>query len=113
MTNFRAYDKTPAPLADWVRTNRQSRINLVTKEIETFRGPSVDGVKALNVVDAKEDGQIVVQFAIPVDTSKRGTILLDFEEWLKRRVDPALTVWLEPLGDRNSLRNLRGIEVKS
>jgi hypothetical protein len=32
---------------------------------------------------------------------------------LKAHIDDALTVWLEPLGDRNSLRNLRGIEVKS
>jgi hypothetical protein len=113
MNNFYAYDKTPAPLANWLTMSRQDRISLVTKEIEMVTGPSMDGIKALNVVDAKEDGQVIVQFAIPVDASKRGTILLDFEALLKLKIDPALAVWLEPLGDKNSLRNLRGIEVKS
>ena len=37
---------------------------------------------------------------------------MDFEVHLLAYVDGALNVWLEPLGDRNSLRNLRGIEVK-
>ncbi len=113
MTNFHAYDKTPTPLANWLTMSRQYRISLVTKEIEMVTGPSMDGIKALNVVDAKEDGQVIVQFAIPVDASKRGTVLLDFEALLKLKIDPALAVWLEPLGDKNSLRNLRGIEVKS
>ena len=46
-------------------------------------------------------------------TGKRGPLLLDFEVFLKEAIDPGLVVWLEPLGDRNSLRNLRGIEVKA
>ena len=37
----------------------------------------------------------------------------DLEAFLKESIDPGLVVWLEPLGDRSSLRNLRGIEVKS
>jgi hypothetical protein len=35
------------------------------------------------------------------------------EDYLKESIDAGLVVWLEPFGDRNSLRNLRGIEVKS
>jgi hypothetical protein len=44
--------------------------------------------------------------------SVRGSLLLDFEECIKKNIDQGLTVWGEALGDKNSLRNLRGIEVK-
>jgi hypothetical protein len=38
---------------------------------------------------------------------------LDLEELFKKSVDQGITVWGEALGDKNSLRNLRGIEVKT
>ena len=40
-------------------------------------------------------------------------MLLDLEERLKKKIDLALTVWLEPVGDKSKLRNLRGITMKS
>ena len=42
----------------------------------------------------------------------RGMILLDLEEKLKKNIDIGLTVWLEPVGDKSKLRNLRGIKIK-
>ena len=67
----------------------------------------------LRVAEAREDGQVILRFTEPVSPDRRGTILLDFEETLKREIDAGLTVWLEPLGDKSSLRRLRGIEVKA
>ena len=67
----------------------------------------------LVIEEARQDGQVVVSLTSHVPADKRGTLLLDFEGFLKEKVDPGLVVWLEPLGDRSSLRNLRGIEVKS
>lgn len=64
------------------------------------------------VSEANVDGQIIVQLLTPMGPEKRGTILLDLEHELKESIDQGLTVWLEPLGDKSSLRNLRGIEVK-
>ena len=64
------------------------------------------------VSEANVDGHVVVQLLLPMGPDKRGTILLDLEHELKESVDQGLTVWLEPLGDKSSLRNLRGIEVK-
>ena len=32
---------------------------------------------------------------------------------LKRKVDNSITVWLEPVGDKSKLRNLRGITFKN
>lgn len=55
---------------------------------------------------------MIVGLRVPVPADKRGTLLLDLEASLKESIDPGLVVWLEPLGDRSSLRNLRGIEVK-
>ena len=53
-----------------------------------------------------------MKFTEPHGPEIRGTKLLDLEELLKENVDLGITIWLEPLGDKNSLRNLRGIEVK-
>jgi hypothetical protein len=67
----------------------------------------------IEIAEVREDGQIILHFKQPMAADRRGRVLLDFESALKARIDPALTVWLEPLGDRSSLRRLRGIEVKS
>jgi hypothetical protein len=65
------------------------------------------------VVSIKNDGQVIIRFLEPVAVSKRGLLLLDLEAALKKEIDQGITVWVEALGDKNSLRNLRGIEVKS
>jgi len=68
---------------------------------------------ALDIAEVRDDGQVILRFTRPVDADRRGGLLLDLEDRLKSRIDQGLTVWLEPLGDRNSLRRLRGIEVRS
>lgn len=107
-----AYAKmdTPTPSPAWQKLSdaeRQARV----------MGVLQNGPAALNstvVIAAAEDaGQVVVNLTEALSASKRGQLLLDLEEFLKKEIDPGLTVWLEPLGDRNSLRNLRGIEVKA
>lgn len=86
---------------------RLSLINATASSDQRF--PS----KTLVAVEAKQDGQVIMRLKEPLVSSERGTLLLDLEVFLKEAVDPGLVVWLEPLGDRSSLRNLRGIEVKS
>ena len=58
------------------------------------------------------NGQVSVVIDPPLAAAERGTLLLDLEEVLKREVDEGITVWCQPLGDKNSLRNLRGIQMK-
>lgn len=48
----------------------------------------------------------------PMSAGQRGQVLMDLEDKLRATGMPQAIVWHEPLGDRNSLRNLRGIEVK-
>ncbi len=105
-----AYVNTPSPGFKWRQLSDTERRALVADALRA-------GIAALNdtvvIVAAKEDGQIIVNLVKPMPASKRGTLLLDLEAFLKEAIDRGLVVWLESLGDRNSLRNLRGIEVKS
>lgn len=101
---------TPTPSHTWCQLSDAERLAVVTKVVGT-RMASLN--KILVIVEAKSDGQVIVRLLEPVPAGKRGTLLLDLEELLKESIDPALVVWLEPFGDRSSLRNLRGIEVKS
>ena len=48
-----------------------------------------------------------------IKASERGILLLDLEQLLKNKIDQGITIWLEPVGDKSKLRNLRGIKIKS
>lgn len=104
-----AYVDTPLPSLEWRCLSDVERHTRVTDALRA-------GIAALNevvvIIAAKEDGQIIMNLAESMPAGKRGTLLLDLEEFLKEKIDPGLVVWLTSLGDRNSLRNLRGIEVK-
>jgi len=100
---------TPVPGAEWRKRSAAERHARVTQALQNGAAILKDIVV---IVSAKADGQIIVNLVQPLSPAKRGQLLLDLEELLKKEVDDGLTVWLEPLGDRNSLRNLRGIEVK-
>lgn len=101
---------TPTPGDDWLHMSDAERIASVNKAF-TEISETVDGV--LEVIEGKDDGQVILRLHNPLPPHERGTVLLDVEDHLKAKVDPSIVVWLEPLGDKNSLRNLRGIEVKS
>ena len=59
--------------------------------------------EALTLVEARADGQVILNLHAGVEVSARCDLLLDFEELLKEKVDPANTVWLEPIGDNHRL----------
>ncbi len=105
-----AKTNTPSPNLAWRQLSDPERLTLVKDALRT--GPAASNGNLI-VVAAKQDGQIIVSLVNPMPAEKRGPTLLDLEAFLKDAIDPSLVVWLEPLGDRNSLRNLRGIEVKA
>lgn len=102
--------ETPAPGAAWAALNERQRVDQVLSKLEA--GPA-QFLSQVQVITAKADGQVIVHMKQSLPANQRGPFLLDLEEFLKKNIDEALAVWLEPLGDRNSLRNLRGIEVKA
>ena len=65
----------------------------------------------IEIKSALTNGQVSVEINEMMDASERGTFLLNLEEILKKEIDNGISIWHIPLGDKNSLRNLRGIEV--
>ena len=82
------------------------------KKINDFINVHSDFFEYINLKEIKSDGQLIVNFKKDISINKSGTLLLDFEELIKSEVEIGLTGWLEPIGDKNTLRNLRGIELK-
>lgn len=105
-----ASSDTPNPGIAWSQLSDDKRLTLIKNALNADM-PAINDV--LSVVAAKQDGQIIARLLKPVPADKRGTLLLDIEAYLKGAIDAGLNIWLEPLGDRSSLRNLRGIEVKT
>lgn len=111
MTNNLQYALSPTPKvsSEWVRKSESDRRkNIEDVMVLSDRQLLVD----FKVLSCKEDGQVIVAINAVLGPAERGSKLLDLEEMLKRDVDDGITVWAESLGDKNSLRNLRGIEVK-
>lgn len=55
---------------------------------------------------------IYVEFKEKLGIATRGQYLMRLEEVLINKVDPMIRIWHVPIGDKNSLRNLRGVTFK-
>ncbi len=99
---------TPQTSNRWQQISDDQRLELITQAITLYQ---VDIQSILLPKEAMQDGQVIFKFLVPIGADKRGTILLDLEEFLKKEADPGITIWIETLDDRNSLRHLRGVEV--
>jgi len=99
---------SPVPSDDWVSLTIGERIDLINKSIQNF-SLNVD----IDVVEANKGGQVSVIINDTLSADERGPLLLGIEEFLKLNVDNGITVWHAPIGDKSSLRKLRGIEVLS
>jgi len=106
--NFYASSPTPQVSAEWANLDNQSRLNRIN---EVLVGSKF--FETVTPTRTLEDGQIYFSFKVPIPSSMRGTLLLDLEVFLKKNIDLGIFIWCEPIGDRNSLRNLRGIEIVS
>lgn len=65
------------------------------------------------VIKADNNGQVILRTEKTIKASKRGVMLLELEYLIKESVDNGITLWLEPVGDKSKLRNLRGIKIKN
>ena len=99
--------ETPVPGQEWITSSQNERTALVYNAWK-----NIDKYLNLAVIDCRSNGEVFVEMKEPMSSNQRGTLLLDAEQVLKKQVDDAITVWLEPLGDKSTLRNLRGIKVK-
>lgn len=105
--NF-ADEDTPLPGSGWISLDDSSRLEAIIAQLQTKIVFS-----RITPTRTFTTGQVYVALNEPIGSSLRGGLLLDLEEHLKKSIDSAINIWCEPLGDKNSLRNLRGIEIKS
>ena len=100
--------ETPITSDQWKEKSDNERIELIENYLKK-NSRSVD----YEVVKADADGQIIFKIEKTIPANERGVMLLDFEEELKKSIDQGITVWLEPVGDKSKLRNLRGVKISS
>jgi hypothetical protein len=108
MLKIDANAETPVTQTTWKLMPDIERIKLLNKQI----GKQQDYM-SISINKTTESGQVLVTLDGKFTASKRGIYLLDFERYLKDNVDQGISVWCEAIGDKNSLRNLRGIQIKS
>ena len=99
---------TPITQTTWKLMSEIERLKLLNKQM----GKKQDYM-SISINKTTESGQVLVQLDDKFSASERGVYLLDFERYLKDNIDQGINVWCETIGDKNSLRNLRGIQIKS
>ena len=96
----------PVPSSKWVNSSEKERINNINAAMQNFPGH-----EQIEIKSALTNGQVSLELKVVMAAKERGFFLLDFEEWIKKMLDTGISIWHVPIGDKNSLRNLRGIEV--
>ena len=108
METFDALYDTIVPSGVWLDMPEAVRRTSVSDVLDTDE--IFAGFECLDVFD---NGHVVLRTERIIPASVRGLLLLDLEARLKSEVDVGITVWLEPVGDKSKLRQLRGVEIKS
>ena len=105
------YASTPTPKVspDWKNLSIPERKKKISDFLEKSYGRNAN----ITVHAVPENGQVVLVMQEGLPANQRGSYLLTLEKLLKENVDQGLTVWLEPVGDKSSLRKLRGVEIKT
>ena len=101
--------KSPTPGEWWTSNPEIHRIEAVKNSLKSFKHELTD---YLEPVSAKLNGQVSFRLTHELNVAVRVDFLLDAEEHLKAVLDQGITLWLEPMKDRSSLRRLRGVEIK-
>ena len=99
---------SPTTSYKWKETSNLDRISLI-KDILIKK----DEYKNFEVTKTEQNGNVILRTEVSISASERGILLLSLEENLKNSIDHGITVWLEPVGDKSKLRNLRGIKINS
>lgn len=99
--------KTPETSNKWKSLTKDNRTKIVNEILLKNQ------ITFLELIETNDNGYLIFKLKKNIPAKKRGLILLDLELILKKNIDEALTIWLEPVGDKSKLRALRGIKVKS
>ena len=92
----------------WVAESMEDRLNRIR-----FFFNAYEEYKMIEVLDAFDNGHVILRIEMAIPANERGLFLLELEERVKAEIDVGITIWLEPVGDKSKLRQLRGVEVKT
>lgn len=98
--------KTPSTSKSWKDKSIEKRIELIVNELKKDKL-----YKDFQPIKAPENGQVVIKIEKIIPANERGLLLLELEQKLKSNIDPGITIWCEPVGDKSKLRKLRGIRI--
>lgn len=99
---------TYTPTKSWLSMSEETRRQKIAKFFEKADLPYV-----FEIVSAPSNGQVVLKTDAIIKASDRGLFLLSLEDKMKIQIDIGITIWLEPVGDKSKLRNLRGVQIKT
>ena len=102
------FDNSPTPLP-----NNWKRITDEEKKIIINNYLSQKKIYELQLQEFNDQAQIVFKIIKNIPSRMRGMVLLDIEEYLKKNIDEAITVWCSAQQDKSKLRKLRGVELKT
>ena len=100
-------ENTPKTSDEWKNMIEKDRIILINSILK-----STKIYESFEVLKAQENGHVILKTEKAIQASERGILLLEMEEKLKKEIDIGITIWLDPVGDKSKLRNLRGIKIK-
>ena len=99
--------ETPSIDDSWKKMSDLDRMKLVENVIRTNNLGQVISVSRIT-----DKGEVYINLLENLNAGQRGSKLLDVEMLFKDNIDNGIVLWCEPLGDKNSLRKLRGIQIK-
>ena len=107
ISKINAFLPSPKTSEKWKKKTNQDRIETINDHLNKYN------LNYIDVVNTEEDGQVILKIEKQISAGERGLMLLELEEKLKNELDEGITIWLEPVGDKSKLRNLRGINIKT
>ena len=99
------HKKSPTP-STWLKMSINERNEAINECLED------KNIKDLVLESFNDSGHIIFNIKNNIPVEKRGLFLIDFENYLKKKIDKSLTLWCTAQGDKSKLRNLRGLEIK-
>ena len=102
-----ALAQSPTVGEDWIKDSEFNRIDKIHSLLKAHSKYSF-----FEVVNAYDNGHIILKTDKQIPANQRGLLILELESIMKVKIDEGITLWLEPVGDKSKLRNLRGIELK-
>ena len=111
MNRFNNFSNIPTITVSkaWSLLDNDSKIEQISFHINAFNKNKLN----IKVVSADNKGQVIIALHENMPPKERGIFLLDLENYLKENIDSGINIWCEPIGDKNKLRKLRGIEINT